>query len=332
MNIRYAIKRFFRLDFGRMGRKIDEVAQKSGKARFLILCDMLWCGAVYGAGPNDYALFEFYRLTAAQRKTYITRGTNNALVKRYNDPAYCHIFDNKDEFNELFADFMERDWVSSDNLTREAFDAFIAGKEAVIYKPTAGTCGKGAEKFVLAETDPDTLYEHLVSLPSGVVEEVVKQDAAMAKIYPLSVNTVRLVTLLKDGVCTPVFAFWRIGNGGHYVDNLNSDGMAAMLDLKDGHITLPAADKDGKVYTHHPMTGEAIVGFTIPHWDAVLATADKASHRVPQVGYVGWDVVVTDKGGTLLLEGNCFPGHDILQLPAYTPDNIGLMDRVRDFL
>ncbi len=99
MSLIYAVKRVLRMDISRVGRDIARVAKKSGKPRIFVFFDMLWCGVRYGAGPLDYDLFEFYSLTSAQRKTYVTRGTNNALVRKYNDKSLWHVFDNKIEFN-----------------------------------------------------------------------------------------------------------------------------------------------------------------------------------------------------------------------------------------
>lgn len=330
MKIGYALKRLFHLDFGRTGEMIRRTAEKSGKNRLWIVLDMIYSGFAYGAGPNDYELFEFYNLPHKNRKTYITRGVNNALVKKFNDKAYWHYFDNKDDFNRAFAKFVSRHWVTTRDMTEESFADLFDSCREIIYKPIDGTCGKQVEKYVTADQNREELFQLLKGKPSGIVEEVVVQHPEMAAVYPLSVNTVRVVTIFQNGVCTPVFAFWRIGAGGACVDNLNSGGMAAMLDLKDGRITLPAADKNGVVYEKHPYTGHPIVGFRIPCWDRVLETVDEASRVIPQVGYVGWDVCVREKD-ILLIEGNAYPGHDILQLPAYTPDKIGLMSRVEKF-
>lgn len=331
MGMGYALSRLVRLDFSRAFDKLNRTAEKSGKSKFWLLCDMVGSAVKYGAGPNDYELFEFYALNKEQRKTYITRGINNTLVKKFNDKSYWHLFDNKNEFNETFAEFVKRDWLTSGSMTKDEFLKFIEGKESIIYKPIDGTCGKQVEKFVIAEKNPDELFDYLKTLQNGMVEEVVKQHPEIDKVYPLAINTVRVVTIFRDGKCTPVFAFWRIGAGGHCVDNLNSGGMAAMLDTETGTVTLPAADKDGTVYESHPMTGTKIVGFTIPNWDKVIETVSLAAAKIPEVAYVGWDVCVREND-VLLIEGNQYPGHDILQLPAYTPDKIGLYPRVEKFL
>ncbi len=331
MNIGYAVKRLFKLDFGRAFRQLNKTAEKSGKSKLYIFFDMLGCAVKYGAGPNDYELFEFYDIPSNKRKTYITRGVNNSLVKRFNNKDYWKYFDDKHLFNEKFKDFCHRDWITTETLNKENLGELMKKHKSVIYKPIDGTCGKQIEKYVCADYSLDDLYNILKEKPSGIIEEVVAQCSEINAVYPLSINTVRLVTIYKDGKATPVFAAWRIGAGGAVVDNLNSGGMAAVIDVKTGEITLPAADKDGITYESHPFTGEKIVGFKIPRWDEVLSTVEKACAVIPQVAYVGWDVCIREND-ILLIEGNAYPGHDIYQLPVHTKDHIGLMERVKEFL
>ena len=331
MEVRFAVKALLEMDV--KGRLADAklIAQKTGKPVWVILADMVGCAVRYGAGPADYKLFELYSKTPAQRGTYVTRGMNNALVKKYNDLSQTHKIDIKTEFYQYFAGFTGRRYLPVKNITREALAEVCEGKTRVLYKPADGCCGKGIELIDLTKWSREKLYLWLWERQDGLLGEIVEQHHAMAEIYPCSVNTIRLVTLHRDGVTTPVFAFLRMGMEGKVVDNLNSAGIAAKLELADGSINLPAAGKDGCLYYRHPQTGTAIVGFKVPHWDKVLQIAREAAQVVPEVGYVGWDIAVREDD-VVLIEGNSYPGHDILQLPAYTPDNTGLKSAVADFV
>lgn len=331
MNIAYAVKRIFRMDIKRTFADVARVAKKSNKNSIVIFLDMLYCGIKYGAGPLDYDLFEFYNLNAKQRETYVTRGVNNALVKKFNNRDYWHIFDNKNEFNETFKEFIHRDWLLTDNLSFDKFEKFSHNKQGFIYKPIDGTCGRGIEKILFKDTPVKKAYEYLCTKSNGIIEEIIIQNSEISKMYPLAINTIRVVTIFQNGIVTPVFAFWRIGNNGKFVDNLNSGGMAAMLNLEDGSISLPAADKNGITYESHPYSNKKIVGYKLPMWNEIIYTVSKAAKVLPQVGYVGWDVALSEDS-IQIIEGNCFPGHDILQLPAYTPTKIGLKHRVEKFL
>ncbi len=331
MNIGYAVKRLLGMNFKRVGSDIKRVSKKSGKSPVIIFFDMIICGIKYGAGPLDYDLFEFYNLNSKQRKTYITRGVNNALVKKYNSKKHMYIFDNKAEFNNTFSKFINRDWLATSNMEYDAFCDFCKNKTCFIYKPIDGTCGRGIEKINFESTSYKQLFDEFKAKPNGIIEEVIIQHDALNAIYPLAINTARIVTIYKDGIVTPVFAFLRIGNNGKFVDNLNSGGMAAMLDIKTGSIALPAADKTGAQFTKHPYTNADIVGFTLPLWDKAIETVTNAAKVLNQVGYVGWDIAFSSDS-VQIIEGNCFPGHDILQLPAYTPDKIGLMSKIEKFI
>lgn len=330
--LRYLAKRVLKMDYGRLFRTIRHSAAQSGRPRLYIALDMLGCAIKYTAAPADYDLFAFYSLTAAQRKTFVTRGINDRLVKKYNDRSLWHIFDNKDEFNTLFAKYIGREWMllSADDFG--AFKTFVKKYPVFFYKPRSLSCGWGIEKIeVSAGDDLRALFDRLLAKGGGLVEQPIVQHGEMMRMYPGSVNTVRLVTINNGKEVAVVFAFLRVGNGGRVVDNLNSGGMAAPLDPETGVVAHPAADKDYKAYDVHPATGTPFVGFKIPRFEEAVALAKEAATVVPRVGYVGWDIAVREDG-LCLVEANSFPGHDILQLPPHVPDKIGLMSRVERFL
>ena len=58
-----------------------------------------------------------------------------------------------------------------------------------------------------------------------------------------------------------------------------------------------------------------------------MALVKRAALTVPELGYIGWDVAVTEKG-PVIIEANHFPGHDIYQFQVHLgPDRIGLAPR-----
>lgn len=329
--IKYLVQRVCRIDCGRLFRTIGQTAKASGRSRIYIAFDMLRCAIRYTAAPADYALFEFWALTPAQRKTYVTRGINDRLVKKYNDRSLWHVFDNKNEFNTRYAKYIGREWMQLQPDGFDAFDAFLSRHDCVFYKPLNLSCGWGIEKIdVAAVEDRRALFDRLIAKGGGLIEERIIQHPEMNRMFPGSVNTIRLVTINDGKDVTVVFAFLRVGNG-KFVDNLNSGGMAAPIDPETGIVTHPAADKDYKAYDVHPATGTPFVGFRIPRFAEAVAMVREAALIEPRMGYVGWDVAVMPDG-LCLVEANSFPGHDILQLPPHVPDKIGLMSRIERFL
>ena len=61
----------------------------------------------------------------------------------------------------------------------------------------------------------------------------------------------------------------------------------------DGHAVGPGYDSHGHVHEMHPDSGFVIADFQLPMMDEVRAFVDQVARVVPQVQYVGWDVVVT---------------------------------------
>lgn len=325
--IKYILKRLKEMDKKAMFEKIDSIHKKTGKSKIYLLYDMQKCARKYGAGYMDYDLFEMYNLNKEQRDTYITRGRNNEIVRKYNNKEYFHIFENKDEFNILFKDYIKRDWIKVKDTPKEKVIAFMEKNNEFMAKPIDGGCGHGIEKINTANYKSlDEVYDKLTEGNNNFeLEEVIKQHSEVSKIYPDAINTVRVVTILKDNVPHVICAYFRIGNG-KYVDNFNSGGMVAPVNELTGEVVDRAIDKKKNLYENHPQTGAKIKGFKFPDWDKAISMCKEASKVVPQMGYIGWDVCFTPNG-PIFVEGNEFPGHDIYQLPEHTPNKIGMMPK-----
>ena len=345
-NIVYILKRLKTMDTKAMKEKINSIHEKTKMSKFAIFMDMQKCARRYGAGYMDYDLYEMYNLTDEQRNTYLTRGRNNELVTKYCDKSKLHYFMNKDEFNKTFNKYIKRDWIKVNGEQKEKVLEFLNKHNTFMAKPIDGGCGKGIEKINTSSYNSlEELYSYLTKEENNFeLEEVIEQHPDVAKIYPNAINTVRIVTIVttKDGkslLTIPeeerknvelephvICSYFRIGNGGKCVDNFNSGGMVAPVDENTGTVLQVAIDKQKNVYEKHPQTGEIIKGFKFPFWNEAINLCKEASKEIPEMGYVGWDVAFTPNG-PLFVEGNEFPGHDIYQLPAHTPNKIGMMPK-----
>lgn len=323
-NLKYVIKRAINMDYHSMFQKIKKIRQETGKSTIYILNDIRKCALKYGAGYSDYYLFEMYNLTDTERDTYITRGRNNDLIKKYNNPEYNYLFRNKVEFNTLFKDYIKRDFLIVNNTPKEEVLDFLLKHKTVMAKPVSGTCGKGIEKISLEDyNSPEEIYDYLTKENMNYeLEEVLKQHKLVANIYPKSINTVRIVTILENNIAHVICAYFRIGNG-KYVDNFNSGGMVAPVNEETGEVIDKAIDKEKKLYEAHPLTKSKIKGFKFPDWEKALNLVKEAAQKVPEMRYIGWDVCFSTNG-PVLVEGNEYPGHDIYQLPEHTPNKIGI--------
>ena len=304
------------------------VSKKAKKNTFFIILDMIYCGIVYQAGYYDYQEFEFYNLNRAERKTYLTRGKNNEIVRLFNDKNYFHSFENKVEFNKIFSKFLKRDWMFLSNNVDE-FVMFFKSHNNIIVKPIDSTGGNGVEKYTYTnEVDAHTLYNKLIENNQLLIEEYINQHPDMTTLYDASVNTLRLFTFYKDGQVYFLQAILKIGNGG-VIDNFSGGGMYTYVD-ENGTVFVEAIDKNDNVYYTHPISHTQIVGFKVPLFQEAIELVKECAKVIPEVAYVGWDVAIS-KDGPVLVEGNCFPG--VYQVkPSLSNKKEGLISKYRKIM
>lgn len=219
--IKYLIKRIIKMDYKNMFRIAKAISKKTKKNTFFILIDMIKCGLIYQAGYYDYQEFEFYNLNKKERKTYLTRGKNNEIIKRFNNKSSFHKFENKAEFNNIFNNYLKRNWMVLDNNYNE-FEKFFKDNKSIIVKPIDDEGGHGVEKFEYSDDlNIKELYNKLLSNDQLLIEECINQHEDMNVLYDKSVNTMRMFTFYKDGESYFLQAVLKIGNGG-VVDNFSS--------------------------------------------------------------------------------------------------------------
>lgn len=328
----YFFKRLVKMDWAAMWKTTALLRERSGRSRLWLLQDMLRCAVKYNAGYVDYKIAQMYKLSDAQRRTVITRGISNDIVRRMNDKAYWHFFDDKTQFNELFREWIPRKWLLIRGDTRPDDVADMMTLPQLIGKPLEGSSGQGIQRYTPEDWQggPEAFLARLKADGIGILEEIVIQHPAMASLCPTSVNTCRIATLLGDKREGIVYAFLRIGNG-KVMDNVDCGGMAARIDLDSGKLLTVGADKAGNTYTRHPITGTEIIGFTVPYWEEAKAMCLEAAKKVPQMRFVAWDVAITPDGPTFI-EGNSFPSHAVPQFAAHYPDGIGILPEFRKFI
>lgn len=303
---------------------VGKIHNKTHKCRLFLLIDIVFCSIKYGAGPYDYQEFEFYNLNSKERKTYLTRVKNNAIVRMFNDKEISKKFDDKVEFNKLFNEYLKRDWLYLDN-NYDEFVKFCDEKEDFIAKPVSGSGGEGIELIKIDKKKLKKTYEYLVSNNKLLVEEKIIQNKKISMLNKTSVNTFRIVSFF-DGKETHILnVVFKIGNGG-VTDNFSSGSMYTFV--RDGKIIVPAIDRDDNIFYEHPISKIKIVGYEIPNYDKAINLVKECAKKIPEVKYVGWDVAITDKDA-VIIEGNCFPG--VYQIkPSFVEDKVGLIPIFED--
>ncbi len=157
------------------------------------------------------------------------------------------------------------------------------------------------EKFAL-----DEIIEYIKSLKFKelLFEEMVIQHPAQSKIYPHSVNTVRIDTLRSiNGEVINGAAYLRMGRGGKEIDNVSAGGLAVEIELETGKFKKYGYDDYLQQYESHPDTNFVFESHKIPNWDHLKKLVVESAILFPGLNSIGWDVAVT-ANGPLIIEAN----------------------------
>lgn len=136
-----------------------------------------------------------------------------------------------------------------------------------------------------------------------IIQERIVCHESLKKLYPLSVNTFRIMTYRwKDNILyTP--STLRLGRGGSYVDNIHSGGLCIAID-DDGSLHNFAFSEFLEKYDKHPDTGILFSRYKIDLFPKVLKAAVKLHNAIPQIGIIHWDFTINEKGEPVLIEAN----------------------------
>ena len=313
--------------FKRMFRQISLIHKETGKNRFFMFFDMIWCIFRYSVGYLDYHVFGFALIKGKKRRTFMTMNDNLKISHALNSKEYFHFFDDKLEFDEKFSEFIGRDFIDVRKAGVEGLKKFCENKSCFFAKPLNAFGGSGITRETVDEnTNFGELYDKLMKNNQYLAEEAIVQHEKMNLLSPSSINTIRMVTLNFNGETHFMYALVRMSNGTEVVDNICSGGMYTAIGA-DGVIRKPAwCDATSVYYDAHPFSKTVFNGFEIPLFKEAVEMCKKAALVIPQVGYIGWDVAITPDR-PVLVEGNTLPSYDMVQNYGHLEEKTGILPR-----
>ncbi|CAM3611853.1 sugar-transfer associated ATP-grasp domain-containing protein [Erysipelothrix urinaevulpis] len=323
------INRFKRIDTKLLKSNIKEISQLTGKSQISVFMDMLQCYKKYGAGYSEYFEYEFYLLNEQERSTYMTSVQANEIVQRYNQKEYRHLFYDKADFNKTFADYVGRDWLNIQTASKDDIDKFLENRDTMMIKETQNLMGHGVEKITISDIENvDEFVQKCLENKQYLWEEFFTQHTEMARLYPGSVNTLRVITFFDGDEVAILEKVLKIGNGGH-LDNFAAGGMYTILS-EEGKVLYPAFDAKANAFSIHPSSQVEIIGFEVPHYDKVVELVKNVGRQVPQIPYVGWDIAIGQEG-PILIEGNYNSG--VFQMkPSITKEKVGVKPHYKKYI
>lgn len=301
--LRFLWQRARGFDVASVTERARKTARIHGKSYSLVLVDMLWSAGFRRVGFNDYMEFDFAILSRAERATWVTSPLALELSNTYDDAAYVHHFHDKIEFNRLFDRFLGREWIDLRETDAAALEAFARRHPVLIGKEPVSKSGFGVSRYDTAGvTDWVALRTELIERGQVLVEERIVQHPDLEAIAPGTANTTRVTTFVKDDGTVEIINMAQKFGRGRVSDQGAFGGFYTALH-EDGRAMGMGYDIHGELYATHPDTGATIADFQLPDMDAVRALITDVALVVPQVRYVGWDIVAT-AAGPVLVEGN----------------------------
>lgn len=204
---------------------------------------------------------------------------------------------------------------SDEELRRLVQSALAAEPDLrLILKPLIGSGGKGVvvawrqEGRILVRRRQETVPLEVFHMgDKTVVQEFLTQHPGLSSLFPHSLNTVRILTLMcRDRRILRLGGYVRCGLGDAYVDNVSQGGVSIGIEESTGRLVRLGIDGRARKYDAHPTTGQVFEGFPIPLWDQVKELAERTQQAFPCYRFLGMDIGVTP-GGPVVVEINASP-------------------------
>lgn len=184
----------------------------------------------------------------------------------------------------------------------------------IFCKPLDSECGRGVfsigrvgEGEYLLNDCPTTREEIERLIGEFNVQLLVQrrllQHPEMNRMYPKSINTIRLVTIRNrhTGEIEYFHSLLRIGAGGNVVDNWSQGGVCVGVG-EDGVLLAEGYFKPqyGLRTLSHPDTGVVFEGFEIPYYHEAVEMCKRFHKKIDFIPAIGWDVAITPDGPCLI--------------------------------
>lgn len=204
--------------------------------------------------------------------------------------------------------------------SRDFIIRLLEEKGLLALKPNNGAGGRGFIKLelrdreVMVNNEPSSLDEVralVAGLDNYTVTEYIKQHDSLARIWPSSECTLRVIMAklqrsqkwdLSKWVCLVSYArFGSQASGG--ASNLSSGGIGVGFDFDTGQFSeygyrYRQFCGEGEPYriTCHPDTKVRWGDTALPEWPAARRAIEKTCERVGSLDFLGFDIIVANDG------------------------------------
>ncbi|MFA5015603.1 MAG: sugar-transfer associated ATP-grasp domain-containing protein [Actinomycetota bacterium] len=192
-------------------------------------------------------------------------------------------------------------------------------KTNIALKQVSGTGGIGFYKLSKQEDrylinnqmmNKDEIRIFIAGLNKYIVTEYLISHEYIRKIYSISPNTLRIIVAHNENE-NPIIigSFFRFGTKSTgVVDNVDAGGMLCGVDIETGQFYNPKyRNKDSWIQTNVHVDTKVKIEGIVPHWNLITKKIIEICNYLPQLKYLGFDIIVTD-GGFKIIEINSHIG------------------------
>ena len=260
--------------------------------------------------PTDFFYYNLYKNNYKEYLSFIEY--YGSLIRfNYRKP---YLLDNKFQFRQIIKDKIKLPkLIAFVDKNKKKINYYSEPKtNKLIIKPIKGQWGNDI-KILKTEKLLENLKNYSKSF---IVEEYIDQHLTINKIFNKSVNSLRILTLQKDGIVKVIKIVLRVGrNSTNNLDNMTRGGISIDVDIESGKLGLGyTLYKYGHVkYLSHPDTKYKFYGIIIPYFKKAKKLAIDSHKCFPMFKLIGWDIAITESG-PIVIEGNRLPGIIIFQI------------------
>ena len=326
---KYMADKIKEANFDKIDKLATIIAKNNNVKKSYVKKDMIKNFMKYGIGYTDYFKGDYINRTEEEKKTYLTCKNYVPILNYLNKKEYRVVTNDKIVFLRIFDKYVGRDWIDLRITSAKEFKEFLQKYKVIFAKRKDDYGGHGIRRIMDKDVkNYNKLYEELKESGNILVEEEIKQHEALKKLNPYAVNTLRVISLFKDGEVHILANALRMNVND---DIIVSYGDAFARVTMDGEFETDIADDYGNYYIEHPLTKVKFKDVKVPFMKEAYDMVKEAHKLIPDVRYIGWDVVFTPDG-PILMEGNEYPSYGLIQYYMVNKSKYGHLKDIKDVL
>lgn len=161
--------------------------------------------------------------------------------------------------------------------------------------------GKGVFKISRDHFD----FNQILNQGDAVLQTPIIQSKFFDEILEDNVSTLRILTYKdNDNEIKYAASFLRVGRKHDDIVQASTSIKVPIIDEEGTFNAFANGDSDWKRFYEHPDTGYKFAGNKIPYFKNAVNDCIVIHKKIPHVTIIAWDVSITDKGETQIIEWN----------------------------